>query len=65
MSVERHAGKLEIVCDECGTSSGTYESDEFDVMTSDFKDKGGRIIKDNEEWTHICGPCREKNRQRR
>lgn len=55
--IERHSGRMQIVCD-CGFSqSRSYEADEFDVMVSDARREGFVIVRVAGEWTHTCQDC--------
>lgn len=55
--IERHSGKMQIVC-ECGFAQHrTYEPDEFDVMVSDARAEGFVIAKVAGEWQHTCEAC--------
>jgi hypothetical protein len=55
--IERHAGRMQIVC-ECGHAQrGTYARDEFDVMISDARAEGFVIGKIAGEWVHTCADC--------
>jgi len=63
MSIERHAGRRQIVCD-CGMAQrNTYAADEFDVMVSDAKAEGFVIEKVAGEWQHSCPSCAETARR--
>lgn len=64
--IERHSGKVQILCGECGYAQHrTYEPDEFDVMVSDARDEGFVITKVAGEWQHTCEPCARPNRKQR
>jgi hypothetical protein len=64
MSIERHAGKRQIVC-ECGVSQPRcYARDEFDVMVADAKGDGWAIEKRAGEWVHHCPACLEALRRK-
>jgi hypothetical protein len=58
---ERFGGKIETLCNgnECGVSHGTYDNDDFQIMISDLKRDGWKIVKNaNGEWEHYCPDCR-------
>lgn len=62
MSIEKHAGLQQLVCD-CGISQPrSYQSDEFDVMVADARAAGWSIQRVAGEWTHTCPDCRESAR---
>lgn len=55
--IERHAGRMQIVCD-CGIAQHrTYQADEFDVMIADAKSEGFVFAKVAGEWEHTCPGC--------
>ncbi|MER8754133.1 hypothetical protein NKH69_00415 [Mesorhizobium sp. M0976] len=57
MTIEKHAGQQQIVC-ECGESqSRAYQADEFDVMVSDARREGFVMAKVAGEWQHTCQDC--------
>jgi hypothetical protein len=57
MTVEKHAGRQQIVC-ECGMSQPqTYAADDFAIMVVDAKADGWIIAKSAGEWTHTCPDC--------
>ncbi|TAM97293.1 MAG: hypothetical protein EPN45_19530 [Rhizobiaceae bacterium] len=58
--IERHAGRMQIVC-ECGAAQrSTYARDEFDVMVADARAEGFVIEKIAGEWAHTCPDCAEQ-----
>lgn len=62
MSIERHAGRQQLVCD-CGISQPkTYERDEFYVMLADARETGWTVSRVAGEWTHTCPDCVEAAR---
>jgi len=66
MTIERHAGQQQIVCDECTASQPrTYFPDAFDVMLADARAAGWAVQKVASEWTHTCPDCRERSRPKR
>jgi hypothetical protein len=61
--IERHSGKMQIVCD-CGFAQARiYEADEFDVMVSDARSEGFVITKSAGEWQHSCEACARAGRR--
>jgi hypothetical protein len=61
--IERHSGKMQIVCD-CGFAQDrTYEPGEFDVMVSDARAEGFVIAKVAGEWRHTCETCARPDRK--
>lgn len=59
MTVEHHAGRIQLVCDACDTAQPTsYERDEWDVMIADAKAAGWSVARVAGEWTHACPDCR-------
>lgn len=61
--IEKHAGRMQLVCD-CGAAQRrTYGSDEFDVMIADGKADSWAIQKVAGEWTHACDTCAEAARR--
>ena len=66
--IERQAGQVELMCDECTDSfGGTYDADDFLIMIADARAMGWRVQKTGkDEWQHICFHCvSEKARRRR
>lgn len=65
MSIEKHKGKIGLLCDECGNelknpngSAAWYDSEDFDVMIADAKDSGWKLFKnDRGVWEHTCDDC--------
>ncbi|EKF44017.1 hypothetical protein NA8A_04375 [Nitratireductor indicus C115] len=46
MSITRHKSRLQVCCDHCPASyPNTYEAEDFDVMISDARTAGWRIVK--------------------
>ncbi|MCB1476591.1 MAG: hypothetical protein H6883_07030 [Rhodobiaceae bacterium] len=64
MSIERHAGMMQLVCDCGATQPETYEHEDFDVMVADARDAGWKISKMAGEWEHTCPDCAEAARRR-
>jgi hypothetical protein len=61
--IERHSGRMQIVC-ECGfAQTRTYEADEFDMMVCDARDEGFVIAKVAGEWRHTCEACAHPGRR--
>ena len=65
MTIERHAGRQQLVCD-CGFAQPkTYERDEFDAMLLDAREAGWTVGKIAGAWTHACPACVETARPKR
>jgi hypothetical protein len=61
--IERHAGRMQLVC-ACGLAHRrVYEADEFDVMISDAKDEGWKVSKADGQWEHTCPDCAAPRRR--
>lgn len=56
--IERYMDKVEILCDGCGDGTGSYPSEDFDVMVREAKDKGWRNVKVEGEWQNYCPDCK-------
>lgn len=54
----KEKGELICECNECGSTeyAGTLE---FMPFIDELKDKGWKIKKDGEEWTHTCPDCQD------
>lgn len=60
MSIDRNKGRLQLVCDTCGSEyQQDYSSKDFNDMISDAKQDGWSVFKnDDHEWTHMCRGCK-------
>lgn len=58
--IERHSGRVELRCDDCGDGAGrSFDKGDFDIMIQQAKDEGWRIFKEGSEWRHHCADCRD------
>jgi len=57
--IERSYGKISLICDKCESEeTKPQDSEDFDILISDAKDAGWKIVREGGEWMHICPPCR-------
>lgn len=49
-----------ITCDNCEEEETTIDSEDWQYMIDELKDRGWRIRKDGDEWKHICEACQKE-----
>lgn len=56
--IERIGQRIQIICDVCEKEhTEQYHSDDFNEMTHEARTDGWAIVKDGDDWSHICPNC--------
>ncbi len=64
--IERDGTDLELMCDQCLTPfDGVYDAADFNVMITDAKEAGWRVVIGTRGFEHICPDCDASANKRR
>jgi hypothetical protein len=58
LSVERHAGRIELLCDDCGEPyNEPWDAGDFKEMMAAAKSDGWRTFQRKGQWHNACPAC--------
>ena len=57
--ITKQRGEFVAECNECGEEFAGGTEEDFKEFVAELKASGWRILKDGEEWQHICPDCQE------
>jgi hypothetical protein len=56
--IDKQYGEIVFICDECGDDYATgFATDEFNQAVYDLKSNDWIVVKDGDDWKHICPSC--------
>lgn len=57
MTIERYAGQISFICDDCEYESPSHDADDFDLLRIENRAAGWKTVKEDGQWCHYCPDC--------